>query len=139
MRSAKPAARPARGGPRPARVAPGAAAFTLIEAVLALAVAALLCAVIAGAVVGALRAENSARLQERAGAVLQTLQTQTWLTPDANAAATNLPPDWASAVANVEQGEGTNELFWTVWSVWPLSRPSLVFTLCRQEQPLPAK
>ena len=116
-----------------------AAAFTLIEAVLALAVAALLTAAIASALIGSLRAENSARLQQRAGTLLQTLQTGLWLAPEAQPAVTNLPPDWDSSVENLEQGEGTNLVFWTVVNIWPLSRPSLVFALCRQEQPLPPK
>jgi type II secretory pathway pseudopilin PulG len=116
-----------------------AAAFTLIEAVLALAVAALLIAAIASALIGALRAENSARLQQRAGTLLQTVQTGLWLAPEAQTALTNLPPDWGRSVANVEQGEGTNLVFWTVVNIWPLSRPTLVFSLCRQEQPLPSK
>ena len=144
MRNGGHNGRPERRGPPGARLppAPGsasAAAFTLIEAILALAVAALLTAVIASALIGSLRAENSARLQQRAGILLQTVQTGLWLAPEAQPALTNLPPDWDSSVANVEQGEGSNLVFWTVVNIWPLSRPSLVFSLCRQEQPLPPK
>jgi prepilin-type N-terminal cleavage/methylation domain-containing protein len=131
-----------RNGHSPTPADPGccsASAFTLIEVIMALAVAALLTAAIASALIGALRAENSARLQQRAATLLQTVQTGLWLAPEAKPALTNLPPDWGSSVENVEQGEGTNLVFWTVLNIWPLSRPTLVFALCRQEQPLPPK
>ena len=120
--------------PRQPPPASAPAAFTLIEVVIALAVAAILIAVIASALIGSLRAETSARLQQRAGDLLQMLQTETWLAAGTNQPATNLPPDWISSVERVEQGEGTNLVFWTVWKIWPLRRPSLVSELCRQEQ-----
>ncbi|MCX6995820.1 MAG: type II secretion system protein [Kiritimatiellaeota bacterium] len=120
--------------PKPPPPSAGPAAFTLIEVVIALAVAAMLIAATASAMIGALRAETSARLQQRAGDLLQTLQTEAWLAAETNQAATNLPPDWISSIESVEQGEGTNLVFWTVWKIWPLSRPALTAALCRQEQ-----
>lgn len=106
--------------------------FTLIEVVIAFIVAALVIAATASALVAALRSETTSRRQAQAVASLRTLQTQLWLGAETNSLATNLPPEWALEQETVEQGEGTNQIVWTVWRMGPTARSSFSATLVTQ-------
>ncbi|MCX7006273.1 MAG: type II secretion system protein [Kiritimatiellaeota bacterium] len=107
--------------------------FTLIEVVIAFAVASLIIAAVASGLVATLRAEAMAHRQATAEIALRTLQTELWLGTATNNLATNLPSGWVLESENVEQGEGTNRIVWTHWRLGPETRRSFSATLSAQQ------
>jgi len=110
-----------------------ASGFTLIEVVIAFAVAALIIAAVASGLVATLRAEATAHRQATAETALRTLQTEVWLGTATNNLATNMPPGWMLESETVEQGEGTNRIIWTHWRSGPEARRSFVVSLFVQQ------
>jgi len=107
--------------------------FTLIEVVVAFAVAALIVTAVASGLVAILRTEATAHRQTTAAATLRTLQAELWLGAATNSLATNMPPGWVLDSETVEQEDGTNHLAWTQWRIGPEVRRSFSATLSIQQ------
>ena len=110
-----------------------ASGFTLIEVVIAFAVAALIITAVSSGLVSTLRGEATAHRQATAESALRTLQTELWLASDTNNLSTNMPPGWALESETIEQGEGTNRIVWTQWHLAPESRRAFGVTLSTQQ------
>lgn len=107
--------------------------FTLIEVVIAFAVAALIIATVSSGLVATLRADVMAQRQAKAEMALRTLQTELWLGVVTNNLATNLPPAWVLDSEIVEQGRGTNQITWLTWRLFPEFHRSYCVSLSIQQ------
>lgn len=117
--------RPAHGELPSPPTAGAPSAFTLIEVLVALAVAALLIGTVAAALIGSLRAEDAAMRMGEAGLVLEHCATQARLGLPVTGTVAAAGGRWRAVTEDVRAGTGQDERAWRLWSFFPEDRPSL--------------
>lgn len=100
-------------------------AFTLLEALVALMLVALIAAVLVTAHVRALRTEESAQWLSRSRLQAERIFTETrlGLAPESNAVAQ--AEGWKITSASIPLGDEQNQDIWSRWTIAPSNRPSL--------------
>ena len=102
--------------------------FTLIELVVALAVAVLLVSAVASGVGRALADERSARVRAEAGLLARTLACREALgRTETDPKDTPVPPGWRLARVEARLGEGVTARVWRTWTFAPESDPTFRF------------
>ena len=100
------------------------AAFTLIEVLIALALAVILISVTASTLGVTLRAERDLDWVERGRRMAGELQTELYLTGGASNTAVRHATAWTFTATRASTGPATNRIAWDVWEITPRERPS---------------
>ncbi len=99
--------------------------FTLVEVLIALLLAIILVSVTASTLSVTLRAEDSLHLQESGERLIQTLQTDIYLSGSASNSIARFSDDWLFVSTRIETGGVTNRRVWDTWEITAKTRPSV--------------
>ncbi|MCO5045155.1 MAG: prepilin-type N-terminal cleavage/methylation domain-containing protein [Verrucomicrobia bacterium] len=103
--------------------------FTLVEVLIALLLAIILVSVTASTLSVTLRAEDSLHLQESGERLIQTLQTDLYLSGSASNSIARFSDDWLFVATRIEMGGVTNRRVWDTWEITAKTLPSVQWRL----------
>ena len=112
------------------------AAFTFIEVLVALCVAAIMLAVIGSSLITSLNAEQTAHHLQEAAGLVQRVATASFLGLSPTEMLAGDGVDWNVLSEIQSTNDGTNNIVWQVWTLSPKTRTSLKTTLALRSVPV---